>query len=644
MVFIKSSLNSKKLEYLNKSWINNEDFLFERREINMCGIIGYIGDKEALPILMQGLKKLEYRGYDSAGVAVLNKENDNSIEIKKCKGKIKYLEDIVEESNLKGTIGLGHTRWATHGRPNDTNAHPHFSDNHETVVVHNGIIENYMSIKETLTSENCHFLSDTDTEVLPHLIQRNYKSNLTEAVRNSLKLVSGSYALGVISKNEPDKIVASRSGSPLIIGIGDQEMYIASDIPALLNYTRRMIFLEENEIATIEKDHVEVTDLEGKKVKKKIVYIDWNPEMAEKSGYKHFMLKEICQQPLVIRTNMEKYIKSGKVDLSAIHLSKNTIDSLYKIHIIACGTAYYAALVGKYVIESLSRIPVEVDYASEFRYRTQLLNKNSLGIVISQSGETADTIAAMRSCQSQVNSVLAIVNVKGSTISREADKVMYIHAGPEIGVASTKAFIGQLISLYLLALFLGKNNKQLSSQDENNIVQEMMRIPHQIETILNQGDKIRSIAIHSSQYDHFLYLGRDINFPIALEGALKLKEISYIHAEAYPAGEMKHGPIALLDKNFPVVAIALRDHVYHKVINNIKEVTARDAQVIAIASDGDEQIQNIVEKVIYIPNVRQILYPLLAVIPLQLLAYHIADILGRDVDKPRNLAKSVTVE
>ncbi len=607
----------------------------------MCGIIGYIGDKQVLPILIEGLKKLEYRGYDSAGVAIMNKEKQ--IEIKKCKGKIKYLENSLKEKDLKGFMGLGHTRWATHGKPNDRNAHPHFSSDCETVVVHNGIIENYLPIKEKLISKGYNFLSETDTEVLPHLIQSNYQDNLTEAVRKSLKSVSGSFALGVMSSREPNKIVVSRSGSPLVIGIAEHEMYIASDIPALLKYTRKVIFLAENEIATIEKDKVHITDLDGKEISKEVVYIDWNAEMADKNGYKHFMIKEISQQPMVLRKNLEKYIKSGKVSISK-YLQKDTFNSIDKIHIIACGTAYYAALIGKYSIEKLSKIPVEVDYASEFRYRTQLLDKKSLGIVISQSGETADTIAAMRSCQNQVNSVLAIVNVKGSTISREADQVMYIHAGPEIGVASTKAFIGQIVSLYLLAISLGKVKKQLSVEQEREFVLEMMKLPHQIEIILNQDDIIREIASQFCKYKHFLFLGRDINFPIVLEGALKLKEISYIHAEAYPAGEMKHGPIALLDSNFPVVATILKDHVYNKMVNNIKEVIARDARVIAIASEGDDQIKDIAEKVIYIPNTQPILYPLLSVVPLQLLAYHIADILGKDVDKPRNLAKSVTVE
>ncbi len=608
----------------------------------MCGIIGYIGDREALPVLMQGLRKLEYRGYDSAGIAILN--GSKNINIKKCKGRIRYLENIIEEKQLKGNLGLGHTRWATHGKPNDVNAHPHFSADNEVVVVHNGIIENYLSFKESLINSGYNFLSDTDTEVLPHLIKQNYKDDITEAVREALKMVQGSYALGIISKMEPDKIVASRSGSPLVIGIGDNEMFLASDIPALLNYTRRVIFLDENEIATIGKNYVRVTNLKGEEIKKKIIEIEWNSEMAEKDGYKHFMLKEILQQPSVIRKNLSKYIHSGKVHLPDINLEQSIIDKLEKIHIIACGTASYASLVGKYAIESLAGIPVEVDFASEFRYKKQLLKKNSLGIVVSQSGETADTIAAMRSCKDKLCSVLAIANVRGSTISREADQVMYINAGPEIGVASTKAFIGQILSLYLLAIHLGKKRKVLSDREEKKIVKEIMKIPQKIDMILSKEELIRRIAHDFAIYKHFLFLGRDINFPIALEGALKLKEISYVHAEAYPAGEMKHGPIALLDKDFPVVAISPKDHIYQKMINNIKEVTAREASVIAIATEGDEEINAVADKVIYIPEVPEILYPLLTVVPLQLLAYYIADILGKDIDKPRNLAKSVTVE
>lgn len=608
----------------------------------MCGIIGYIGYREALSILMQGLKKLEYRGYDSAGIAILN--SNKNINIRKCKGRIKHLENTISQDELKGSIGLGHTRWATHGKPNNINAHPHSSANNEVVVVHNGIIENYLTFKELLINGGYNFISETDTEVLPHLIKKNYHNDITEAVRESLKNVEGSYALGVISKMEPDKIVASRSGSPLVIGIGYNEMFLASDIPALLNYTKRVIFLEENEIATIGKNYVKITNLEGEEIKKEIIEIEWDSEMAEKDGYKHFMLKEILQQPSVIRTNLSKCIHADEVCLPSINIGPEIIDKLEKIHIIACGTAYYASLVGKYAIENLAAIPVEVDYASEFRYKKQLLKKNSLGIVISQSGETADTIAAMRSCKNKLCSVLAIVNVKGSTISREADQVMYINAGPEIGVASTKAFIGQIISLYLLAIYLGKKRNIVCAEDEKDAIKEIIQIPQKIEMIFSKDELLRTIAHDFAIYKHFLFLGRDINFPISLEGALKLKEISYVHAEAYPAGEMKHGPIALLDKKFPVVAISPKDHVYQKMMNNIKEVTAREAPVIAIATENDEQIKDVVDKVIYIPEVPDILYPLLTVIPLQLLAYYIADILGKDIDKPRNLAKSVTVE
>jgi len=608
----------------------------------MCGIIGYVGNRKVIPILMKGLKKLEYRGYDSAGVAIINK--DNKIEINKCKGKINYLEKMISKKNLNSSIGLGHTRWATHGKPDNINAHPHFSEDCQVVVVHNGIIENYLQIKSKLISEGYRFFTETDTEVLPNLIQKNYRGNLTEAVRKSLKHVNGSYAIGVISTKEPDKIVVSRKGSPLIIGIGEQEMFIASDIPALLDYTRKVIFLDEEEVATIEKNKIFITDSEGEEIEKEPVYIDWSAEMAEKKGYKHFMLKEIYQQPLVVRENLRKNIINEEIIISNIDQLSLNINQIEKIYITACGTAYYAAMVGKYVIEKLTNVPVEIDYASEFRYRTKILNKKTLGIVISQSGETADTIAAMRSCQKEINSILAIVNVRGSTISREADHTMYINAGPEIGVASTKAFIGQIISLYLFALSLGKQMKTITKDDERKYIQEMMTLPHKIENILNQGDNIREIAKRYCHYKHFLYLGRNIHFPIALEGALKLKEISYIHAEAYPAGEMKHGPIALLDNDFPVVATVLHDGLYLKMISNIKEVTARNAKVIAVASYGDEQIRNIVEEVIYIPNIEPILYPILSVIPLQLFAYHMADLLGKDVDKPRNLAKSVTVE
>jgi glucosamine--fructose-6-phosphate aminotransferase (isomerizing) len=609
----------------------------------MCGIIGYIGSKEAVPILLDGLKKLEYRGYDSAGIAVLK---DNKIEIKKSKGKIAILEDLLKKSIPKGNTGLGHTRWATHGKPNNLNAHPHNGCNSEIVVVHNGIIENYLLLKERLISEGHNFVSETDTEILPHLIESNYKDNLTSAVKESLKEIEGSYAIGVISTRDPEKIVASRWRSPLIIGVGKGEMFLASDIPALLNYTNRVIFLEEREIATITKDGVEIINFEGKILEKEIINIEWDAEMTEKSGYKHFMLKEIFQETMVIRNNLEDRINlsTKSLELYNLSLSLKNIKEIKKIFILACGTSYYAALVGKYILEELTNINVEVDYASEFRYRKILLGKKDLVMVISQSGETADTIAALNSCKEVGSHVLAITNVRGSTISRKADSVIYLNAGPEIGVASTKAFIGQLISLYLISLYFAQVRESLNSSEIKKIISELIKLPQMAEIILLKDPEIIKLSEEFYNFHNFLYLGRGINYPIALEGALKLKEISYIHAEGYPAGEMKHGPIALLDKTFPIVVIAPRDKVYNKVINNIKEVKARDTLVLSIATEGDKEISNLADRVFYIPQTLDILYPILSVIPLQLFAYHIAEKLGCDIDKPRNLAKSVTVE
>jgi len=609
----------------------------------MCGIIGYIGSKEAVPILMSGLKKLEYRGYDSAGIAVLK---DNKIKIVKCKGKVIKLENLLEKGAPKGNVGLGHTRWATHGRPNNINAHPHNGCNSEVVVVHNGIIENYKPLKERLISQGHNFVSETDTEVLPHLIESNYQDDLTLAVKESIKEIEGSYAIGVISTRDPGKVVASRCGSPLIIGIGEGEMYIASDIPALLSYTNRVIFLEEKEIATITKDGAEIIDSEGKILQKEVINIDWDEEMTEKSGYKHFMLKEIFQETMVIRNNLEDRINlsTKTLELNDLSLPLDKIKEIEKISILACGSSYYTALAGKYIFEELTGIPVEVDYSSEFRYRKILLGKKDLTILISQSGETADTIAALRACREAGSYILALTNVRGSTISREADSVMYIKAGPEIGVATTKAFIGQLMCLYLLSLYFAQVREALNSSEIKKIISELMKLPQLVEIILLKDPEIIKLSKEFNKYHNFLYLGRGINYPIALEGALKLKEISYIHAEGYPAGEMKHGPIALLEKTFPVVVIVPQDKVYTKVINNIKEVKARDTMVLAIATEGDKEITSIVDKVFYIPKTLDILYPILSVIPLQLFAYHIADRLGCDVDKPRNLAKSVTVE
>lgn len=609
----------------------------------MCGIVGYIGEKEALPVLLDGLKKLEYRGYDSAGIAVIK---DNNIEIKKCQGKLERLENLLKKEAPQGNIGLGHTRWATHGKPNYLNAHPHNGCNSEIVVVHNGIIENYLPLRERLISEGHNFVSETDTEVLPHLIESNFQNDLTSAVKESLKEIEGSYAIGVISTRDSEKIIASRCGSPLIIGVGEGEMFLASDIPALLNYTNRVIFLKEKEIATITKDGVEISDFEGKILNKEIINIEWDAEMTEKSGYKHFMLKELFQETMVIRNNLEGRINlsTNSLELSEISFPSKNIKEIEKIFILSCGSSYYTALVGKYIFEELTGIPVEVDYGSEFRYRKILLGKKDLTVVISQSGETADTIAALKACKEAGSHVLAITNVKGSTISREADSVMYIKAGPEIGVATTKAFIGQLVSLFILSLYFAQVKETLDSLEIKKIVSELIKLPQMVEIILLKEPEIIKLSEEFFNFHNFLYLGRGINYPIALEGALKLKEISYIHAEGYPAGEMKHGPIALLDKTFPTVVIAPRDKVYTKVINNIKEVKARDTLVMAIATEGDREIDNIVDRIFYIPKTLDILYPILSVIPLQLFAYHIADKLGCDVDKPRNLAKSVTVE
>ena len=609
----------------------------------MCGIIGYIGSKEAVPILLDGLKKLEYRGYDSAGITVLK---NSKIEIVKCKGRVAKLENLLGKDTPKGNIGLGHTRWATHGKPNNINAHPHSGCNSEIVVVHNGIIENYMSLRERLISEGHNFISETDTEVLPHLIESNYQNDLTLAVKESLKEIEGSYAIGVISTRDPGKIVASRCGSPLIIGIGEGEMFLASDIPALLSYTNKVIFLEEREIATITKDGVEIINFEGKILHKQEINIDWNEEMTEKSGYKHFMLKEIFQETMVIRNSLEGRINlsTKTLQLENISLSLDKIKEVERISILACGSSYYTALAGKYIFEELTGIPVEVDYGSEFRYRKILLGKKDLAILISQSGETADTLAALRACRKAGSYILALTNVRGSTISREADSVMYIKAGPEIGVATTKAFISQLMCLYILSLYFAQVRETLDLSEINKIISELIKIPQMVEIILLRSPEIVKLSEEFYKFHNFLYLGRGINYPIALEGALKLKEISYIHAEGYPAGEMKHGPIALLDKDFPAVVIVPHDKVYTKVINNIKEVKARDTTVLAIATEGDTEIVSIVDKVFYIPKTSDILYPILLVIPLQLFAYHIANKLRCDIDKPRNLAKSVTVE
>ncbi len=609
----------------------------------MCGIIGYIGDKEAAPILLDGLHRLEYRGYDSAGIAII--EGDRIL-LKKCSGRICNLEESLKDEIVKGHIGLGHTRWATHGRPTVYNAHPHTDCTEKLLVVHNGIIDNYLPLKEQLQKTGHTFRTETDTEVIAHLIEEHYRGDLELAVHKALEEIEGSYALGVMSALEADRIVAARKGSPLVVGLGDGEQFIASDVPALLSRTRRIIFLDDGEIAVLTRDGVKVTR-EGILVSKAITDIQWDVMMTEKGGYKHFMLKEINEQPDVFRSAMSNRLfpGEGKVILENLKLNEEEIRRLQRISIIACGTAYHAGLVGKYILEKLIRLPVEVDLGSEFRYRDPIILDNNLTVAISQSGETADTLAAVREAKAKGSKVVAIVNVMGSSLTREAEGgLVYIHAGPEIGVASTKAYSGMLICLYLLALYLEEIRGIVDKERHRAIIEELLRLPQKAQLTLQMTKEIKECARLYSDCQDFLYLGRGINYPTALEGALKLKEISYIHAEGYAAGEMKHGPIALLDKNTPIVAVALPGRTYGKLLGNLEEAKARDSTRIVVASEEDKEIKKYADHIIPIPYTLEILSPALAVIPLQLLAYYIADRLGCDVDKPRNLAKSVTVE
>lgn len=608
----------------------------------MCGIIGYIGKNNAIPIVMDGIKRLEYRGYDSAGIAYLI---DDRIEIKRRQGKIDELLKEVVNLSLSSNLALGHTRWATHGKPSDENAHPHRSDN--IVIVHNGILENFLELKKSLSGEGYIFKSETDTETLCHLINKFSASlSLEDAVREAVKKIRGSYAFAVIDEKEPDKIVAVRKESPLVVGLGDGEYFVASDVPAFLNHSREVIFLDDNEMAIIHSDGVVITDFEGKPINKNVSIISWSPSMAEKGGYRHFMLKEIYEQPRSIADTIRGRIISekGEVAIEEFGLTPEDINSFDKIYIVACGTSYHSAIVGKYMIEELSRLPVEVDIASEFRYRNPLISNNSLFIAITQSGETADTIAAMKEAKRLGAKCLCICNVIGSTASRESDFVFYTHSGPEIGVASTKAFTAQIVALYLLALALGRFKGALSEETCINLINDLLRLPSAIENALINDDEIRKIAKRFFKADDFLYLGRGIDYPIALEGALKLKEISYIHAEGYPAGEMKHGPIALVDEELPVVFIINSKKLFEKILSNIEEVKSRGGTVIAITSTGGEIIEKVSSHFIVIKGINDYLNTVLLTIPLQLLSYHIAVLRGCDVDQPRNLAKSVTVE
>ncbi|MFL6373365.1 MAG: glutamine--fructose-6-phosphate transaminase (isomerizing) [Pyrinomonadaceae bacterium] len=620
----------------------------------MCGIVGYVGKKSVVPLIVEGLRKLEYRGYDSAGIAVV--DGDHHLELRRAEGKLRNLEECIRLNPLDGNYGIGHTRWATHGRPTEENAHPHRDQSGKVVVVHNGIIENYLTLKERLIAEGHEFKTETDTEVVAHLIGHYVDSeglSLELAVRKTVAELKGIFALSIISKDEPDTIIAVREGPPVVIGLGDGEFFVASDIPPILAHTRDVFFLGDREIAILTKDSVRVTDFDGNAVEPQQQRITWDPIQAEKGGFKHFMLKEIYEQPRAVRDTVQGRVSldTGKVYLDAMNISEEEFRNFASVKIAACGTSWHAGLAGKYMIEQLARVPVDVDYASEFRYRDPVLSENDLLVVISQSGETADTIAAMREAKQAGCKVLAICNVFGSMITREADGTILTHAGPEIGVASTKAFTAQMIALYIFALYLGQIRGRIEEETAKKLAQDLAELPLKIEQLLNDADNIEELSKDFFRVQDFLYLGRGINFPVALEGALKLKEISYIHAEGYPAGEMKHGPNALIDEKLPVVVINTKEHGntgselrYEKTHSNIVEVKARDGIIVSVLTEGDTMSSKVSDHVIEIPETSDLLGPVLSIVPLQLLSYHIAVRRGCDVDQPRNLAKSVTVE
>jgi len=619
----------------------------------MCGIVGYVGNKQVVPVIIDGLRRLEYRGYDSAGIAVVE---DGQLEIRRAPGKLRNLEEAIRLDPLDGTYGIGHTRWATHGRPTEENAHPHRDCTGRIVVVHNGIIENYLTIKKQLQSEGHTFVTETDTEVVAHLIEKYLKegaANLETAVRRAIQGLHGIFAISAISADYPDKVVAARQGPPIVIGLGQGEYFVASDIPAILHHTRDIFFLGDGEMAVLTATGAVVTDFEGNPVTYDVQRISWDPIMAEKGGFKHFMLKEIYEQPRAVRETTEgrTSLDTGRIYLEEMDLSEDELRNLTSIKLAACGTAWHAGLAAKYMIETLARVPVEVDYASEFRYRDPILDDKTLMMIISQSGETADTLAAMREAKEKGCKTLAICNVRGSMATREANGTILTHAGPEIGVASTKAFTCQMVAAYLFALYLGQLRGHLTSEESRAHVKQLLELPVKIETLLGQDDSIEELSRQLFRSTDFLYLGRGINYPIALEGALKLKEISYIHAEGYPAGEMKHGPNALIDESLPVVVIATKDDQsetsrlrYEKTLSNIIEVKARDGRVVSVVTEGDKEVTEVSDHIITIPQASDLLSPILSVVPLQLLAYHIAVRRGCDVDQPRNLAKSVTVE
>ncbi len=627
----------------------------------MCGIVGYVGPKKVVPVIIEGLRRLEYRGYDSAGIAV-GSPNTALLQVCRAPGKLGNLEEVLRDHPLDGTFGIGHTRWATHGRPTEENAHPHRDCSGRIVVVHNGIVENYLDLKRELTAEGHKFVTETDTEVIAHLIEQIQNDAaaagapilLEDAVRRAVKRLTGAFALGILSSAEPDKIIAARSGPPVVIGVGEGEYFVASDVPGILHHTRNIYFLADGDMAILTLDGVKLTDFNGKPIERPLQRIQWDPIQAEKGGYKHFMLKEIWEQPRAIRdTTLGRVsLDSGSIFLGEMDIDDDELAGASSINIAACGTSWHAALAGKYMIERLARLPVDVDYASEYRYRNPIPDRNALGLLITQSGETADTLAAQREMISLGSKTVAICNVVGAMVAREAHGAIYTHAGPEIGVASTKAFTAQLTALFLLALKLGQLRGRLNTERSVQLIEELSRIPAKIEEVLkSRSAQCEQLAASFATARDFLYLGRGIHFPIALEGALKLKEISYIHAEGYPAGEMKHGPNALIDETLPVVVLATRDEAdpasklrYEKTLSNIQEVTARSGRVIAIATEGDTTLAGLVEHVILIPPAFELLSPLIEIVPLQLLAYYIAVRRGCDVDQPRNLAKSVTVE
>jgi len=624
----------------------------------MCGIVGYVGKKRVVPVIIDGLKRLEYRGYDSAGIAVCG--NGDGLQIRRAEGKLRNLEEVIRLKPLDGTYGIGHTRWATHGRPTEENAHPHRDCSGRVVVVHNGIIENYVSLKRKLIEEGHRFTTETDTEVIAHLVEKyflksanGHRPSLEDAVRRAVGQLSGVFALAVLAVDEPNKIVAARNGPPAVIGLGKDEYFVASDVPAILYHTRDLFFLADGDLAVITAEGVQLTDFNGQPIVRQVQHVTWDPIMAEKGGFKHFMLKEIYEQPRAVRDTTLGRIsqETGHVFLDEMEITEAEFQAVKKINIAACGTSWHAAQAGKFMIERMARVPVEVDYASEWRYRDPIISSDTVTILISQSGETADTIAAQREAKAKGSKTLAICNVVGSMITREASGTIYTHAGPEIGVASTKAFTAQLTALYLCALYLAQLRGEMTPDQAKDAIQELTRIPGKLEHLLTHEEDCEDLAREYVRSQDFLFLGRGIHYPIALEGALKLKEISYIHAEGYPAGEMKHGPNALIDDKLPVVILATRDSKdplsmvrYEKTISNLKEVKARSGRVIALATEGDEEIKEAADHAIYIPSAPEELSPILEIVPLQLLAYHIAVRRGCDVDQPRNLAKSVTVE